>query len=80
MDASNEHAVPAGNILLIAAAEVAKLLQISKRTLARLQSAGAIPPPVRLGGSVRWRLEEIQKWIADGCPVVRARENVGTKK
>jgi excisionase family DNA binding protein len=80
MDASHDHAAPGRDFLLIAAAEVAKLLQISKRTLARLQSKGAIPPPVRLGGSVRWRLEEIQKWIADGCPVVRARENVGTKK
>lgn len=61
--------------LLIAAAQVAKMLQISTRTLWRLNSAGRLPAPVRLGGTVRWRLEEIKIWIARGCPKAEAREN-----
>lgn len=61
--------------LLIAAAQVAKMLQISTRTLWRLNSAGSLPAPVRLGGAVRWRLEEIKIWIARGCPKAEAREN-----
>jgi predicted DNA-binding transcriptional regulator AlpA len=61
--------------LLITAAEFARLLQISTRTLWRLRSAGELPEPVRFGGAVRWRLEEIRKWIGDGCPLPQARKN-----
>ena len=56
--------------LLVSAPELAKLLQVSTRTLWRLQSAGQIPPPVRLGGSTRWRLDEVRRWIERGCPTV----------
>lgn len=61
--------------LLMTAAQVAELLQVSPRTLWRLLSAGKLPAPLRLGGVVRWRFEEITKWIAAGCPPAPAREN-----
>lgn len=54
--------------LLIAADEVARLLNISKRTLWRLLSAGKLPKPVRLGNAVRWRRDELEQWISQGCP------------
>lgn len=54
--------------LLIPAAEVARLLQVSTRTLWRQLSAGRVPRPVRFGGTVRWRIDEVRKWIAEGCP------------
>lgn len=44
------------------------MMQISERTLWRLQSAGKLPRPVRIGRSTRWRLEEIREWIERGCP------------
>jgi len=66
--------------LLVCAADVARLLQVSTRTLWRQLSAGQVPRPVRFGGTVRWRLEEIRKWIAEGCPLPQARENEGRKK
>jgi predicted DNA-binding transcriptional regulator AlpA len=69
------HAAEASEPCLIAAADLARLLDISTRALWRLRSAGHLPQPVRLGGAVRWRLEEIRKWIADGCPSGQAREN-----
>lgn len=53
--------------MLVSAEKLAELLDISIRTLWRLRAAGKLPAPVRLGGSVRWRVEEIQKWIAEGC-------------
>ena len=55
--------------LLLTAAQVADLLGVSTRTLWRLPSAGSVPAPVKLGGSVRWRGGELHRWIADGCPV-----------
>ncbi len=55
-------------VLLIPAERFAKLMQISTRTLWRLLSAGRVPEPVRIGGSVRWRLDQVKQWIASGCP------------
>ena len=52
---------------LITAADFAAMLKVSVRTLWRLRSAGQVPEPVRLGGAVRWRLDEVKKWIAGGC-------------
>ena len=53
---------------LITVAELAHLMQVSVRTLWRLLIAGQIPIPIRIGGNTRWRLEEINQWIAEGCP------------
>ena len=55
--------------VLITAAQVAEMLNVSLRTLWRLKSAGKLPAPVRLGGAVRWRTQEVLQWIAEGCPV-----------
>jgi predicted DNA-binding transcriptional regulator AlpA len=52
---------------LITAAELAEMLNVSLRTLWRWRSGRKVPEPVQLGGVVRWRLDEIRKWIADGC-------------
>jgi predicted DNA-binding transcriptional regulator AlpA len=62
------------NPLLITAAEVARMLQISTRTVWRLRSGGELPEPVRFAGTVRWRLAQIKKWIADGCQMSTARQ------
>ncbi len=59
---------------LITATELASLLRISTRSLWRMRSAGKIPMPLRLGGAVRWRLDEVQKWIAEGCPILTRSE------
>lgn len=66
--------------LLVTAAEVARLLNVSTRTLWRQLSAGQIPQPVRFGGTVRWRVEEIRNWISEGCPKPQPRENEGRRK
>lgn len=41
---------------------------ISRATLDRLQAAGKLPRPLRLGGQRRWRAEEIRAWIGAGMP------------
>jgi predicted DNA-binding transcriptional regulator AlpA len=33
-----------------------------------LRSSGRLPKPVNIGGSVRWRASDIEKWIDWGCP------------
>lgn len=53
---------------LVPARTVAKLLQVSMRTVWRMLSAGTLIEPRRMGGITRWPLEELKAWIARGCP------------
>ena len=53
---------------LINAEELARLMQISERTLWRLLSGRKLPQPVRIGRNTRWRLAEVEQWIERGCP------------
>lgn len=58
--------------LLLTAVEVGKLLGISLRTIRRYCSEQAvIPEPVRIGRNVRWRRQDIEDWIEQGCPPCR---------
>ena len=54
--------------LLINVKQVGKILGVSPRSVWRLLSEGRIVSPVRLNGAVRWRREELERWIGDGCP------------
>lgn len=54
---------------LLSVKALSQTLSLSKRTIHRLNSSGKIPAPVRVGGSLRWRLEaDIKPWIHMGCP------------
>jgi len=61
--------------LLINADELAVLLGMSARTIWRMLSTGKLIEPLRLGGSTRWRLEEVRQWIDEGCPPPNGRKN-----
>ncbi|MBI4583927.1 MAG: helix-turn-helix domain-containing protein [Planctomycetes bacterium] len=57
---------PAAALLSVRA--VGALLSCSERHVRRLSLSGRMPQPVRIGSLVRWRREEIEEWIAAGCP------------
>lgn len=52
---------------LVTAEQLAEILQVSTRTVWRMRSAGQLPKPVRIGGNVRWRAQDLEVWIAGGC-------------
>ena len=54
--------------LTISKLKLGKLLDLSVRTISRMDSAGLIPRAVRVGMSKRWRYEEIISWVRAGCP------------
>ena len=54
--------------LLVPVGTVAKLMQVSTRTVWRMLSAQEFIQPRRIGRVVRWHLEELKAWIARGCP------------
>jgi len=53
---------------LLKANEVAQTVNVSKRTIHRLNCAGKIPCPIKINGSIRWRQSDIDLWIELGCP------------
>ena len=54
--------------VLIDVSDLATMLNISTRTVWRLLSAGKMLAPIRIGGAVRWRYQEVHRWIEQGCP------------
>ena len=65
------------SIQLINAKELAGKLLLSARTVWRLRSAGKLPRPVCVGGSIRWRLIDINRWLDMDCPDQRTFEVMG---
>ncbi len=47
---------------------LADALDTSVRSIRRLNSAGKIPKPSRLGGQLRWGHAEIEAWVRSGMP------------
>jgi excisionase family DNA binding protein len=52
------------NERLLKRREVARLIGVSERTVFRLTADGALPPPVRIGRSVRWSKAKILESIS----------------
>lgn len=56
---------------LIDAAELARMLSVSKPTIWRMRDDGKLPPAIALTKQcLRWKREAVAKWIDDGCPVL----------
>jgi len=56
--------------LLLSREQVAEVLGgCSASHVTRLDRAGKLGPrPLKLGGCVRWRADELEAWVAAGCP------------
>lgn len=51
--------------LLVDIKGAATALGVSPRSLRRLVARGSAPAPVRLGRLVRWRVADLERWIAE---------------
>ncbi len=80
-NAKSSAEIPSMAVLLIDAKELARRLDLSERTIWRLNGAGKLPKPLLIGGkSKRWRAEEIAAWVATGCPARTAWEAMAKTK
>ncbi len=71
VDGEPERPAEAGGVLAVDAGQLARLLSVSRRHVERMDSAGKLPTPVRIGHSVRWPLDGptgIREWLRLGCP------------
>src|SRR5262245_49476717 len=59
--------------LLIPDIEAARVCGISRATLHRLRAAGQFPPGVKLGRALRFKLSDLETFVACDCDVVRWR-------
>lgn len=66
MDAEKQ--VPNNNIQMLTAKEAGQICRLSKRSWFRFSASGRTPKAVRIGGSVRWRLSDIELWLSWDCP------------
>ena len=59
--------------VLIDAAELARMLSVSKPTIWRWLSEGRLLEPIRLTAQcLRWRRDAVLAWIDAGCPPFNA--------
>jgi predicted DNA-binding transcriptional regulator AlpA len=65
--------------LLVGRRDAARLCGLSIATWDRRYSAGDTPAPVRLGGRVLWRADELRSWVGAGCPARRTWEATYTR-
>jgi prophage regulatory protein len=54
--------------LVVDARRLAKLLCAGIRTVRSWDSSGKLPAPIRIGGRVVWRVDEIREWLEAGAP------------
>ncbi len=52
---------------------VAGMCACSPDTVKRLSDRGEMPKPRRIGRLLRWVRQEIEAWIADGCPTTEGK-------
>ena len=59
---------------LIDAAELSRMLSVSKPTIWRMRDDGKLPPAIALTSQcIRWRRSDIDAWLAAGCPCPNVR-------
>ena len=66
--AADPPADTAGSSLVVDARRLARLLCCAVRTVRTWDAAGKLPAPLRIGGRVVWRVDEIHAWLAAGAP------------
>jgi len=61
MSSMGNHETPAR---LLTAEDLAARMQVDARTIRRWRKAGRIPAGIEVAGVLRWRVEEIERWLA----------------
>jgi hypothetical protein len=59
---------PASESLLLNRRKAAALIDVSVATLDRMQAAGKLPRTLSVNGGVRYRRDDLTRWVALGCP------------
>lgn len=55
-------------MVLLSRADLAERFNVSLATIDRLRKDPTFPEPARLGGSVRWREQDVDDWVGTRIP------------
>lgn len=61
---------------LMTAEQAWRMCNLSKSAWYKARASNRIPAPVKIGGALRWRRDELKRWIAAGCPARTAWEKM----
>ncbi len=50
---------------LLSTADLARVLGVDDRTVRRMRDRGDLPPAIDLGSVLRWRPEDVERWLAE---------------
>jgi predicted DNA-binding transcriptional regulator AlpA len=64
-------APPDSNPLVYTGDELAVALQVSRKTITRMDQTGRLPRAISIAGRKRWRRAEIAAWMSAGAPTRR---------
>lgn len=53
---------------LLTAKDLGQFLALSKRQIFRLNNDRKLPRPVKIGGAIRWKMQDIIDWQGMDCP------------
>ncbi len=53
---------------LLTTDDVASALAVSASTIRKMARDGELPQPIRVGGRLRFRADDVRAWLLDGCP------------
>lgn len=59
---------PTDRGLLLDTRETARLLHVCPKTVYTMEKRGRMPQAIRIGSAVRWSHDELNAWVAKGCP------------
>ena len=69
-NAAEERRKPARRVGL-SRLDTAALLGVSASNIDRMNAAGKLPRPLRLGGALRWNRRELVAWLDHNAPIRR---------
>lgn len=50
---------------LLGVEQLARCLLKSRRAIYHLRERGVLPPPIKIGNALRWRLADIEDWLEE---------------
>jgi len=68
MSAIKPNATSLDQPLLVSIKVVAKILGLSEQSVRRHDKQGKIPSSLIIGGSRKWAIGDLRRWIRVGCP------------
>jgi len=59
---------PTTEPLAVRPAEAARLIRVSPRKFSELRASGALPPSLKIGGCVLYKMNDLKLWLEWECP------------